>query len=185
MEGWKLGVEWVTNLGGNPSGNRPQTLLVKKTMVSLKSSPRSLLTNLESELISTVVRRDALDPHFAANLSRLGPVTINDAGEFRPTLSSAQKTLTARQANAESTNSDIPPPGFTNAHLLSQLLDELKSVRTQNDVNRLYNHYGLDKEQMDVVRRWVNSPSVGDVNVSYAEGGEVTEMKAIWVEKKV
>ncbi len=28
------------------------------------------------------VRRDAMDPQFMANLSKLGPVSINDAGRF-------------------------------------------------------------------------------------------------------
>lgn len=36
-----------------------------------------------------------------------------------------------------------------------------------------------------MLRRWVNSPSVGSVDTVNVDGDEVTEMKAVWLEKQV
>jgi hypothetical protein len=51
------------------------------------------------------------------------------------------------------------------------------------DVNKVYRDYGVDPDSMATVRRWVNSPSVGENDeVRVEEGEEIREMKALWVD---
>lgn len=68
--------------------------------------------------------------------------------------------------------------------LLNQLFDEIKGAKGPEARRRLYDRYGMDVEVMEVMRRRVNSPSVGEVEVVNVEGEEVTEMKALWVDGK-
>lgn len=133
--------------------------------------------------LTPVVRRDALDPDFAANLSRLGQVQIHDAGQFIPAQAAAQRTLNSRRDELLDATA-TPPPGHLTAVLLSQLFDEMKGVKTPGDRQRVYDKYAMSEADMAVVRRWVNSPSVGEVEVVNVEGEEVTEMKALWVDGK-
>jgi len=134
-------------------------------------------------ILTPVVMRDSIDPDFAANLSRLGQVTIHNAGTFVPTQSSAQRTLNSRRDELLDATA-IPPPGHLTANVLNQLFDELKIVKSAAERSRLYSRYGMDEETMRVLSRWTNSPSVGDVETVNAEGEEVTEMKALWVDGK-
>lgn len=47
----------------------------------------------------------------------------------------------------------------------------------------MYREYGADAEAMSIVRRWVNSPSVGENDdITVVEGEEIREMKAVWVD---
>jgi hypothetical protein len=78
----------------------------------------------------------------------------------------------------------VPPPGHLTAGVLNQLLDDLKTVRTASEKKRLYDRYGMTEETMSVLRKWTNSPSVGDVEIVNVDGEEVTEMKALWVDGK-
>lgn len=127
--------------------------------------------------------RDSIDPDFAANLSRLGQVSIHNAGKFIPTQSSAQRTLNSRRDELLDATA-LPPPGHLTSTTLNQLFDDLKTVRTDTERKRLYARYGMDEETMRVLRKWTNSPSVGDVETVNVEGEEVTEMKALWVDGK-
>lgn len=123
------------------------------------------------------MRRDALDPDFAANLSRLGQVSIRDAGKFVPAAIANQRTLQSRRNETEDLTSN-PPPGHLTSALLSQLFDEIKSVPESSDKSRLYQRYGMTEEKMRELREFVNSPSVGDVNVmAVVDGNERREMQ--------
>lgn len=44
---------------------------------------------LELTVFHVAVKRDAMDPQFMANLSKLGQVSIHDAGKFMRTVSTA------------------------------------------------------------------------------------------------
>lgn len=127
--------------------------------------------------------RDALDPDFAANLSRIGQVRIQDAGEFVPTQAAAQRTLNSRR-NELQDSSSIPPPNHLSASVLRALLDEVKGVRSASALKEVYERYNMSPEKVDQLRRWVNTPSVGDVTTNMVDGQETTEMKAVWVDGK-
>jgi hypothetical protein len=127
-----------------------------------------------SILVTLVVRRDALDPDFASNLSRLGQVTIQNAGKFHPVPSLAQKTLQARhdssttiEASTSTSIDNALPPGYLTASSVLSMLDSLKEGDA--DVEEVYRRYRVDGEEgrkrVEGVRRWINSPSVGNTDV--------------------
>ncbi|WVF66708.1 hypothetical protein IAT40_001450 [Kwoniella sp. CBS 6097] len=128
------------------------------------------------------ITKDAMDPQFMNNLSRLGQVRIHDSGEFVP--AQAQRTLLSRVP--EYTNpSPAPPANHLTIPLLVSLLDRLKSLPATSaaaEAASLYKEYGVDKSVMDDVRKWVNSVSVAESDdVRVEDGEEVREMKAVWV----
>ncbi|OCF58326.1 hypothetical protein L486_04357 [Kwoniella mangroviensis CBS 10435] len=130
------------------------------------------------------ITKDAMDPQFMNNLSRLGQVRIQDAGEFVPT--QAQRTLLSRSSHPEYTTPltpfSAPPSNHLTVPLLVSLLDKLKSLSPTQDASAVYKEYGVEKSVMDDVRRFVNSVSVAEEDeVRVEEGEEVREMKAIWV----
>jgi hypothetical protein len=74
---------------------------------------------------------------------------------------------------------DALPPGYLTAGSLLELLDRLKEKGS--DKEALYKQYRLDapadRERVEAVRKWVNSPSVGSTDViSVKEGDEEIEM---------
>ncbi|WRT65426.1 uncharacterized protein IL334_002369 [Kwoniella shivajii] len=130
------------------------------------------------------IRRDAMDPQFMNNLSRLGQVKIHDAGEFIP--AQAQRTLASRSSHPEFTAAtqsySAPPVNHLTITLLVSLLDRLKSLAPGSDALALYKEFGVDKSVMDDVRKWVNSVSVAETDeIRVEDGEEVREMKAVWV----
>ncbi|RSH94382.1 hypothetical protein EHS25_004185 [Saitozyma podzolica] len=127
------------------------------------------------------VKRDAMDPQFMANLSKLGQVSIHDAGKFMRTPAPAQRTLNARRDEYTSTSA-APPPEHLTAPLLISLLDRLKTLPPGTEPSKVYGEYGMDANTMSEIRRWVNSPSVGEDEVRVEDGNRIVEMKAIWVD---
>lgn len=75
------------------------------------------------------------------------------------------------------------------AQTLSTLLDAFKSVHPGRDAATLYSRVGMSKDQLANVRRWVNSPSVGEEERRVEESGgqtvnQVVEMKAVWIDAR-
>ncbi|ORY25258.1 hypothetical protein BCR39DRAFT_292189 [Naematelia encephala] len=135
------------------------------------------------------VLRDGMDPQFASNLSRLGQVAIHDAGLFMRTPSAAQRTLSARQqASSSSSSSSTSSSTSQNQQqlltttLLISLLDNLKELPPGSDPTHLYKKFGVDQSLIGEVRKWVNSPSIGDEIVLVDEGEEQKFLPAIWVD---
>ncbi|KAI9632322.1 uncharacterized protein MKK02DRAFT_40625 [Dioszegia hungarica] len=127
------------------------------------------------------VLRDGRDPQFMSNLSRLGQVRIHDAGRFVETPALAQRTLSSR-TSLLTTPTQLPPPGHLTPPLLSSLLDKLKSLPPGGDPAPLYAEYSMDAKTMEGVRRWVNSPSIGEEDVEIKDGERVVELRAVWVD---
>lgn len=144
-----------------------------------------------------------MDPQFMQNLYKLGPVEIHDAGKFVVRLSfiknaifkeitgvidypgsqpaQAQRTLRSRKAEYTS-SSQIAPPGHLTFPFLASLLDSLKTLPPESDPAPLYEKYGVDREKVEELRKWVNSVSVEEEDiVRVEEGNEIREMKAVWV----
>ncbi|WVQ83549.1 hypothetical protein IAT38_005690 [Cryptococcus sp. DSM 104549] len=125
------------------------------------------------------VIRDAMDPQFMRNLHRLGPVEIHEAGEFVPAL--AQKTLASRRADLTSSSS-IAPPGYLTFPFLESLLDQLKTLPPGADPSKVYKRFGVEREKVDELRKWVNSVSISDEDTVWVEDGlEKREMNAVWI----
>lgn len=199
---------------------------------------------LELTMLHAAVMRDAMDPQFMANLSKLGQVSIHDAGKFMRTVSTAimtavsahkggvqvygasllaanwqalawegltasdharnaqsgvqtedtvtlshspgpltacqpapaQRTLNARRDEYTSTSAAAPPEHLT-APLLISLLDRLKTLPPGTEPSKVYGEYGMDANTMSEIRRWVNSPSVGEDEVRVEDGNRIVEMK--------
>jgi hypothetical protein len=100
--------------------------------------------------------------------------------DIQPAL--AQRTLSARSPSTSSPT-QIPPAGYLTAPLLISLLDRLKTV-PPSEAEGLYKQFNMSKDSMDVLRAWVNSPSVGEDEVRVEEGERIVEMKAVWVGPK-
>ncbi|AFR98996.1 hypothetical protein C343_06983 [Cryptococcus neoformans C23] len=125
------------------------------------------------------IRKDAMDPQFMQNLHKLGPVEIHDAGKFVP--AAAQRTLRSRKDEFTS-SSQTAPAGHLTFPFLASLLDGLKTLPPGSDPASLYKQYGVDKEKMEELRKWVNSVSVEEEDiVRVEEGNEIREMKAVWI----
>ncbi|WWD16771.1 hypothetical protein CI109_101203 [Kwoniella shandongensis] len=125
------------------------------------------------------ILKDAMDPQFMRNLSRLGPVEIHDAGKFVP--AQAQRTLSSRREEFTSPTA-LPPPNHLSVPLLISLLDRLKTLPPGTDPSSVYEEYGMQKREMDDLRKWVNSVSVSEEDdVRVENGEEIREMKAVWV----
>ncbi|WVN90394.1 uncharacterized protein L203_105630 [Cryptococcus depauperatus CBS 7841] len=124
------------------------------------------------------ILKDAMDPQFLQNLHKLGPVQVNDAGKLIPV--NAQRTLLARKA--EYTSSSLPLPGHLTLPVLVTLLDRLKALPPGSDPSSLYKQFGMEKDKIEQVRRWVNSASVEEKDdVRVEEGNEIREMKSLWI----
>jgi len=84
--------------------------------------------------------------------------------------SRAQRTLTARKKEYTSPTA-TPPPGTTTMAAMTELLDTLKALPPGTDPESWYRQLGLKSEDMAAVRRWVNSPSVGDDETLHIKDG--------------
>lgn len=93
----------------------------------------------------------------------------------------AQRTLSSRDPSLTSSNS-LPPPGHLTSPILSNLFDRLKTLPSGTTPGSVYKEYGMDPEVMRRLRRWVNSPSIGEEVTSVEEGEKKVELRAVWVD---
>ncbi|KAG6866102.1 hypothetical protein C0991_008854 [Blastosporella zonata] len=154
-----------------------------------------------SESRTQEIERDARDPDFLANLSRLGPVRVDHHMQTIPTVSGllasfhtvplkiAQSTaVTAREttqlfkSRSESeheASSTSPVHNRLHAASLTDLLDKRKSAKSIQDVERLAKQYGIDAAKLESLARFVSSPSVqsgSEIRTVEKEGGEESVM---------
>jgi len=139
-----------------------------------------------SEQMTDDIRRDAQDPDFLANLSKLGQVTVPKAGMPYSQTAPGMRTLLNRSA-ASFVPSSTPTGGLLSADQLSALFDRLKTAPADTDPSTIYKPFGLTDASMRDLRRWVNSPSVDKdrTKVEVNEQGEETvKMLAVWVDRE-
>jgi len=130
------------------------------------------------------IEKDAQDPHFLANLNRLGPVRVEHHMQVR-LKPDATTLFKSRQDSASESR-------LSRNHLhstsLCNLLDEHKSAASQSDLERLAGRYGIDVLKLENLARFVSSPSVqggGGVKRVTEEGEESIAIRAVWIEPSI
>ncbi|KAG6832414.1 hypothetical protein H0H87_001574 [Tephrocybe sp. NHM501043] len=118
-----------------------------------------------SESRSQDIERDAQDPDFLANLTRLGPVRIDHHMQTicTSTATTAKETAQLFKSRSES-ESEAASLSLVHNRLhaasLSDLLDRRKSAKSTQEVNVLAKQYGIDAAKLENLARFVSSPSV-------------------------
>ncbi|RDX48310.1 hypothetical protein OH76DRAFT_1309723, partial [Lentinus brumalis] len=119
-----------------------------------------------SESKDDAISRDSQDPHFLANLSRLGPVTVDHHMQtIRPAAASAQRLHQTRLRSEDEARSSRPTQNRLVASSLLELLEERKHVSTQKEIAELAKQYSIDLEKLERLARHVNSVSVNQDTV--------------------
>ncbi|KAK1232982.1 hypothetical protein PQX77_003896 [Marasmius sp. AFHP31] len=142
---------------------------------------------LASETKDEAITQDSRDPHFLANLNRLGPVNVNQPPQLMRTASveKSRQLLESRLRADQEASSSIPARNRVSAPTLSTLLDRRKSARSQDEVDALVQKYGIDPAKFGAVSRYVNSPSIqggSTLRTVGKDGEENVSVLAVWVE---
>jgi len=138
-----------------------------------------------SETRSEAIERDAKDPHFMANLSRIGQVNVPNPAAAVQTANHMKHVLRTLQTSEEEAASPTPVQNRLHASSLSELLDERKSITSTLELAELAKRYGIDVEVLERVAQYVNSPSVGESGTNRTvddQGEEKITMQATWVD---
>ncbi|SNX83102.1 uncharacterized protein MEPE_01808 [Melanopsichium pennsylvanicum] len=134
-----------------------------------------------SETKNADIMRDAYDPQFLQNLSRLGQVKVpKNATNYQPT-DQMLRILEARERanldnlnNAEalsslsSSSSTISPAKKSSAQprisatTITLLLDDRKHCESRKDLERLAVEYDLPFETIESLAKYYNSPTMGE-----------------------
>ncbi|KAF9264845.1 hypothetical protein L218DRAFT_208861 [Marasmius fiardii PR-910] len=133
------------------------------------------------------ITEDAGDPHFLANLNRLGPVSVNSPSQVVRTanVEKSRQLLESRIRADQEASSVVPVRNRISASTLSLLLDQRKSAKTSEDAEALGKKYGIDSAKFSVVSRCVNSPSIQLDSVLRAigkDGEQNVTVLAVWIE---
>ncbi|TKY87171.1 hypothetical protein EX895_003848 [Sporisorium graminicola] len=128
-----------------------------------------------SETKSADIMRDAYDPQFLQNLSRLGQVKVpKNATNYQPT-DQMLRILEAREranldniesadalASPNSTRTKPSGPPRMSANTITLLLDDRKHCETQKDLDRLALEYDLPLQTIESLAKYYNSPTMGE-----------------------
>jgi len=144
------------------------------------------VTRLAEAHKSEAIERDAVDPHFLANLNKLGPVRVDHHMQtIRPEAKSARQRQLAESETLQLS------PGTRNrlyGSSISELLDKHKSVKTYDELVKLAEEFKIDVDKLRGLVRFVNSPSVDKASIRSAPGSKQGEdlwvANAVWVEAK-
>ncbi|KIM48943.1 hypothetical protein M413DRAFT_21240 [Hebeloma cylindrosporum] len=149
-----------------------------------RSKPVVSQNHLAESRRSEAIERDAADPDFLSNLSRLGPVRVDHHMQaVRP-----EATNTARLFESRSKSelaSSQPAKNTLYAFMLSDLLDKRKSIGSKQDLEVLSKEFGVDIDALDRLTRFVNSPSIDTSSIRPAKGNSEEEgfvATAVWIE---
>jgi len=139
--------------------------------------------SLASETKDEEITRDAIDPQFMANLSRLGAVRVDHHMQTVRTADSINRGFRSRQ-QSEAEAASHPVRNHLLAPALSDLLDDRKRVTSIQELQSLATRYGVDVDKLERLARYVNSPSAdeGTRRKVVEQEEELTTVKAIWVE---
>ncbi|KZT28541.1 hypothetical protein NEOLEDRAFT_1086956 [Neolentinus lepideus HHB14362 ss-1] len=131
--------------------------------------PRDRTQNMSKTLASETkdeeITRDAIDPQFMANLSRLGAVRVDHHMQTVRTVTrkadSINRGFRSRQ-QSEAEAASHPVRNHLLAPALSDLLDDRKRVTSIQELQSLATRYGVDVDKLERLARYVNSPSADE-----------------------
>ncbi|KAG7092294.1 hypothetical protein E1B28_008656 [Marasmius oreades] len=118
---------------------------------------------LASEKKDEMITEDAKDPDFMANLTRLGPVKVNQSSQVVRT-ANVEKSRQLLKSRIRADQEASAVRNRVSASTLSFLLDQRKSAKTIGDVEALISKYGIDwaktigkdgEENVTVLAVWV------------------------------
>ncbi|KAH0584301.1 hypothetical protein H2248_009846 [Termitomyces sp. 'cryptogamus'] len=146
-----------------------------------------------SERRTQEIERDAHDPHFLANLNRLGPVRVDHHMErIRPSTAAAAKDISqlfkSRLESEHEASSTSPVHNRLHAVALSYLLDERKSACSTQDIERLAKRYDIDASKLENLARYVSTPSVqrgSEKRTVEKDGQEDVTIQAVWIDPQL
>ncbi|KAI9064251.1 hypothetical protein FKP32DRAFT_1611341 [Trametes sanguinea] len=142
-----------------------------------------------SETKSEAIEKDSKDPHFLANLNKLGQVKVDHhMRTVRPAADQAQRLFQARLRSEDQARSSRPPRNHLLAGSLLDLLEERKYASKPEDLQEIAKKYDMDVEKLERLARHVNIVSVDQDTVKRwidDEGVEHVTMMATWVDPKI
>jgi len=142
--------------------------------------PRSQLAESHR---SEAIEKDAADPDFLSNLSRLGPVRVDHHMQtVRPEASNTTHLFESR-SKSELSSSIKPTKNMVYVSILSDLLDKRKAIHSKQDIEALSKEFGVEIETLDRLTRFVNSPSIDSSSIRKSEEGFVAT--TVWIEPKL
>jgi len=133
------------------------------------------------------IDRDSADPHFLANLNRLGPVRVDRhmQSSIHPDATSPEQLFESRQEESEKQLSRNRLYGFS----MSELLDRQKDMKTHEELVKLAEEFKIDVDKLKGLVKFVNSPSVDKASIRPAPGTKKGEdlwvADAVWVEGSI
>ncbi|KAF8160598.1 hypothetical protein BJ912DRAFT_316837 [Pholiota molesta] len=132
---------------------------------------------------SEAIEKDAGDPDFLSNLSRLGPVQVDHHMQsIRPHDASLRVSRQAEAAALE------PSRNRLYAFVLSDLLDRRKAVRSRQDLEKLAKEFNIDVDKLESLARFVNSPSIDKATIRPIAGKSEEDgfmAEAVWIEPPI
>ncbi|KIS70602.1 uncharacterized protein UMAG_10874 [Mycosarcoma maydis] len=168
-----------------------------------------------SETKSADIMRDAYDPQFLQNLTRLGQVKVpKNATNYQPTdqmlrilearerasLDSLQ-TANALSASSSTATTQTTPttrtgPPRISANTITLLLDDRKHCETQKDLELLALEYDLPLETIESLAKYYNSPTMAEEIRDEADARQEdqanrqderapTKVRGVWVVPKL
>ncbi|KAJ6513861.1 hypothetical protein C8R47DRAFT_1092134 [Mycena vitilis] len=150
--------------------------------------PADSLTEAASESRNDVIDQDSRDPQFLSKLNELSPVRVDHHMQTVRTTDLAYRMFNSQVQSENEAAAPTPTQNRVQAPILSQLLDERKSIRTKRDMEFLAKRYGVDLEKLDTMAKFLSTPSIhqnSTVRVAGKDGQERQIMKAVWVEPRL
>ncbi|KAF9476596.1 hypothetical protein BDN70DRAFT_159988 [Pholiota conissans] len=133
---------------------------------------------------SEAIEKDAGDPDFLSNLSRLGPVRVDHHMQ-----SDSNNTTRLFESRAKSEQAaSVPTKNQLYAFVLSDLLDRRKAVRSRQELEKLANEFNIDVAKLESLARFVNSPSIDKATIRPIAGKSEEDgfmVEAVWIEPQV
>ncbi|KAG8967297.1 hypothetical protein FRC03_010236 [Tulasnella sp. 419] len=173
---------------GNASSKAARKFPTKPSWAGARTDIPSEASKRASEFKSPAIEQDAMDPHFLANLSKVGPVKVPYASTaFRPSFDPIQNALKIRQKSEEQASQYTPTRNKLLVADLGDFLDLRKQHKTSSDIQALLSKYNVDPQILSRVVKYVNTPSIGETITSRkvtADGEQMILMKAAWIDPR-
>lgn len=171
--------------------------------------------NQASETKSADIMRDAYDPQFLQNLSKLGQVKVpKNATNYQPTdqmlrilearersnldnVQSADALSSSTPSSTRATKASNASPRIS-ANTITLLLDDRKHCESRKDLERLATEYDLPLQTIETLAKYYNSPTMGEEvrDEAHEDGRQEDQanrqderappkVRGVWVEPKL